>query len=106
MGAHNFIDIARIHIGIPNAFGIHDSHRPAGTPVQTSCLVNPHPARAVQIGFAYRTLAVVECLLRMVLGTRSLATFAFIQAKENVALKVVGGLGDGGWRDGCGHGAL
>jgi hypothetical protein len=106
VGTHNLIDIARVHIGVPNTFGIHDGNRAARTPVQTSCFVDPHPARAIQIGFAYRALAVVKGFLRMVLGARSLATFAFVQAKENVALKVMGGLGRGDWRNGCGHGAL
>jgi hypothetical protein len=49
---------------------------------------------------------VVKGFLRMVLGARSLTTFAFVQAKENVALKVMGGLGGGDWRNGCDHGAL
>jgi hypothetical protein len=106
VGTHNLIDIARVHIGVPNTFGIHDGNRAARTPVQTSCFVDPHPARAIQVGFAYRALAVVKGFLRMVLGARSLATFAFVQAKENVALKVMGGLGRGYWRNGCGHGAL
>jgi hypothetical protein len=106
VGTHNLIDIARVHIGVPNTFGIHDGNRAARTPVQTSCFVDPHPARAIQVGFAYRALAVVKGFLRMVLGARSLTTFAFVQAKENVALKVMGGLGRGYWRNGCGHGAL
>jgi hypothetical protein len=106
MGTHNFIDIARVHIGVPNALGIHDSYRAARTPVQASCFVDPHTSWAVQVGFTYGALAVVKGFLRMVLGARSLTIFALVQAKENVALKVMGGLGGGGWRNGCGHGAL
>jgi hypothetical protein len=78
VGAHNLIDIARVHIGVPNTFGVHDRNRAARTPVQTSCFVDPHPARAIQIGFAYRALAVVKGFLRMVLGARSLTIFAFV----------------------------
>jgi hypothetical protein len=103
---HNLIDIARVHIGVPNAFGIHDGNRSARTPVQTSCFIDPHPARAIQIGFAYCTFAVVKGFLRTVLGARRLTTFSLVQAKENVAFKVRGGLGRRRWRNGCGHGAL
>jgi hypothetical protein len=106
VGTHNLIDIARVHIGVPNAFGIHDGNRSAGTPVQTSCFVDTHSARAIQIGLAYRALAVVKGFLRLVLGARSLATFALVQTKENVAFKVMGGLGGWRWCNGCGHGAL
>jgi hypothetical protein len=49
---------------------------------------------------------VVKGFLRMVLGARSLTIFAFVQAKENVALKVMRGLGRRRWRNKCGHGAL
>jgi hypothetical protein len=106
VGTHNLIDIAGVHIGVPNTFGIHDGNRSTGTPVQTSCLVNPHPARAVQIGLAYRTLAVVKGFLRMVLGARSLTILSLVKTKKYVTFKIRWGLGGRGWRNRCGHGAL
>jgi hypothetical protein len=106
VGTHNLIDIARVHIGVPNAFGIHNGNWSARTPVQASCFIDPHPARAIQIGLAYRALAVVKGFLRLVLGARHLTIFSLVQTKENVAFKVWGRLGRRRWCNGCGHGTL
>jgi len=106
MGAHDFIDVRGVHIGVPNALGIDHGYRSARAPVQTSCLVDPNAARAIQIGFADRTLAVVKGFLSMVLGARGVTVLALIQAKENMAFKVRGGRDRRGWRSGYGHGAL
>ena len=99
---HDVFDVLQIHIAVPGTFGVNHRHWPGGAAVQASGLVHPHFARASQaLGFD-QLFAMVKRFLGVMLGAALLAVFAFIQAKEDVAL-VVGCYGSvlgGGFKGG------
>ena len=70
----------------------------AGAAIQATGLVHPHLARASQTLLLDQRLAMLERLLRAVLGAAVLAIGALIQAKEDVALVVLGGGFAHGWQ--------
>jgi hypothetical protein len=88
VGFHDFIDILQIHVGVPDAFRVHHGHRATRTPVHATSFVDPDLSGAGQICSFDGQFAPVECRLRLVLGAALFAVFAFIEAKEDVPLKV------------------
>ena len=91
MGLHNFIDVAGIHIGVPDRFRIDHGHRARRAAIEATGLVHAHLARTGQAGRLDQRLAAVKSLLRLVTGTACLALLAFVEAKKDMPLVIGGG---------------
>src|SRR3989304_5910988 len=89
MLADDFVQIALVHIGVPDAFRINHQHRPL--------IARPHAARRVDAhgvcfcgqpqGFLL-VLDVIAHLLRTEIVAAILSGFALISAEENMLVKV------------------
>ena len=88
MGFHDFVDIGRVHIGVPDAFGIHHRHRPRSTAVEATGLVHTHLTGPGQAQRLDALLAVVKGGLRLVLRTAGLAIGALVEAEKDVPPEV------------------
>ncbi len=91
----DFIDVAFIHVGIPDRLRIHHGNRAGGTTIQATGLVDPDLARTGKTGRLDTLLAAVEAGLSSMLGTTGLTILALVQAKENMPLEIRG------WRKLC-----
>jgi hypothetical protein len=87
----DLVKIVLIDIAVPDALRVDHCDRSAGAAVETPCLVDAHAARSVERKSLHALLAVIECGLRVVLRTSSLAVAALVETKEDVVLVV--GLG-------------
>jgi hypothetical protein len=92
MAGDDFIDVCHVNKGVPNGFWVDHRHRPTSTPVQASRFVDPHAARAVELGLLYFGFAVVKGLLGGVVSTTRIPIATLVGAKENVALVIRVGL--------------
>ncbi len=93
VGLDDLVDIAGVHVGVPGALGIDDRDGPARAAVQAARLVHAHLAGTSELFGLDARLAVVERLLRAVVGTAVLAVDAVVEAEENVAGVVAAGRG-------------
>jgi hypothetical protein len=64
---NDLVHIGRVHVGVPNAFRVHDSNRTASASIQAPRFVYPHSTNTVQTSRAHCALAMVESILRLVL---------------------------------------
>ena len=96
MGVDDFINVAVVHVGVPNTVWLHHGYRAGSAPVQASRFVNPDLACTGQAGLAYALLAAVKSRLGAMLGTAVFTTFSLVQTKKYMPCKVgLFGIGGG-----------
>src|ERR1019366_3171164 len=84
----DLVDVGRIDVRVPDAFGIDDGHRAAGAAIEATRLVDAHPARPAELLGLDARLAMIEAGLGAVMRARVLTVFPIIEAKEDVPLVV------------------
>src|SRR5690606_17080316 len=84
----DLIDVGQIDEGVPDVLGVDHGHRPAGTAVKATRLVDAHLPDAGQTGLLDPLLAMLKSRLRLMIAAGRLAVVALIQAEEDVALVI------------------
>jgi hypothetical protein len=95
MFVDNFVDIGRIKVAVPHAFGIYHGHGATGTPVHAPRLVHPDLARTRQPRRTDPGFAVVKRRLRLMLGTAFFAVFALVETKKDVSFEILNRISHG-----------
>jgi hypothetical protein len=84
----DFINVVIVDIGVPNRLGIHHQHRPAGTPVQATGLVDTHAIDAVDTELFNLSFAMFPSGLRLMIRATRFLIFPLVQAKKYVVFEV------------------
>lgn len=90
MRLHNFINVAAIHIAVPDGFGVNHGHWTSGTPIQATRLVNPHLTWPRQASRLDLDLAALKSRQGVQLRTASFAILALVEAEKNMPMVITG----------------